>query len=210
MDFRLVGPVLEGELVRLEPLEHRHAADLAEAVAGPRESYGFTWVPTPEQVPGYVDAQLARHRDGRLAPYAQVDLATGRAVGATAFWDPRLSDTGELFAIEVGFSWLVPAAQGTGLNTEAKFLLFRHAFEQWRVSRLDLKTDARNARSRAAIQAVGATFEGVLRNWSRSWAPGEDGRLRDSAIYSITAEEWPLARTHLTERLDRIHARRAA
>jgi RimJ/RimL family protein N-acetyltransferase len=83
------------------------------------------------------------------------------------------------------------------VNTEAKFLLFAHAFERWRVARVDLKTDARNARSRAAIERVGARFEGVLRSWSRSWAPHEDGRLRDSAMYSIISPDWPSCRNHL-------------
>lgn len=160
MGFTLEGPVLEGALVRLEPLEHRHAADLAVAAAGDRTSFGFTWVPTAAGVEGYVDAQLARAAAGKLAPYAQVERATGRAVGATAFWDPRPWPTGEgLCAIEVGYTWLAASAQGTGINTEAKYLLFRHAFENWRVARLDLKTDARNSRCRAAIEGVGARFE---------------------------------------------------
>ncbi|WP_371619404.1 GNAT family N-acetyltransferase [Streptomyces sp. NBC_00454] len=207
MGFTLEGPVLEGALVRLEPLEHRHAADLAVAAAGDRTSFGFTWVPTAAGVEGYVDAQLARAAAGKLAPYAQVERATGRAVGATAFWDPRPWPTGEgLCAIEVGYTWLAASAQGTGINTEAKYLLFRHAFENWRVARLDLKTDARNSRCRAAIEGVGARFEGVLRNWSRSWAPGEDGRLRDSAIFSITAAEWPECRAGLEHRIAR-HSR---
>ncbi|WP_330300183.1 GNAT family N-acetyltransferase [Streptomyces sp. NBC_00503] len=204
MGFTLEGPVLEGARVRLEPLEHRHAADLAVAAAGDRTSFGFTWVPTAAEVEGYVDAQLARAAAGKLAPYAQVERATGRAVGATAFWDPRPWPTGEgLCAIEVGYTWLAASAQGTGINTEAKYLLFRHAFENWRVARLDLKTDARNSRCRAAIEGVGARFEGVLRNWSRSWAPGEDGRLRDSAIFSITAAEWPECRAGLEQRIAR-------
>jgi RimJ/RimL family protein N-acetyltransferase len=133
---------------------------------------------------------------------AQVDRSTDRAVGATAYWDPRhWPGTDHLYAVEVGFTWLAGSAQGTGINTEAKLLLFAHAFEVWQVARVDLKTDARNARSRAAIEAVGATFEGVLRSWSRSWAPGEDGRLRDSAIFSIIASEWPQCRARLERRL---------
>lgn len=89
------------------------------------------------------------------------------------------------------------------MNTESKYLLFRHAFEVWGVARVDLKTDARNRRSRAAIESVGARFEGVLRNWSRSWAPGEEGLLRDSAIFSVTAEEWPDVRERLEARIAR-------
>jgi len=202
--FELKAPVLTGESVRLEPLDHRHAAELAVAAEEDRGSYAFTWVPRADQVGAYIDAQLARAATGMLAPYAQISTATGRAVGATAYWEPRcwLTDD-QLDAVEVGFTWLAGSAQGTGVNTEAKLLLFRHAFEEWHVSRVDLKTDARNDRSRAAIQRVGARFEGVLRNWSRSWAPGEDGRLRDSAIYSITAEEWEECRAGLEKRLGR-------
>jgi RimJ/RimL family protein N-acetyltransferase len=204
MTFTLEGPVLEGALVRLEPLQAGHAADLAVAAEEDRDSYHYTWVPGAAEVESYIDAQLARAAAGKLAPYAQVDRATGRAVGATAYWDPRLWPAGDrLCAIEVGFTWLAASAQGTGINTEAKYLLFRHAFQTWQVARLDLKTDARNRRSRAAIEATGARFEGVLRNWSPSWAPGEDGRLRDSAIFSVTAEEWPAARAHLERRLAR-------
>ncbi|MFF1768731.1 GNAT family N-acetyltransferase [Streptomyces sp. NPDC058249] len=202
MTFTLEGPVLEGALVRLEPLGHRHAADLAVAAEEDRGSYEFTWVPRADEVGAYIDAQLARAATGRLAPYAQVSLASGRAVGATSYWEPRFWRTDDrLDAIEVGFTWLARSAQGTGVNAEAKLLLFQHAFEEWGVARVDLKTDARNRRSRAAIEPTGARFEGVLRNWSRSWAPGEDGRLRDSAIYSITAAEWPECRKRLEERV---------
>jgi RimJ/RimL family protein N-acetyltransferase len=209
--FTLGRPVLEGALVRLEPLEHRHAADLAVAAEEDRGAYRFTWVPTAAEVGGYIDAQLARAAAGRLAPYAQVDLASGRAVGATAYWDPRLWPDGDrLCAIEVGFTWLAASAQGAGVNTEAKYLLFRHAFERWGVARLDLQTDARNGRSRAAIERVGARCEGVLRNWSPSRAPGEEGRLRDSALYSITAEEWPGCRAGLERRIARSLERRRA
>ncbi|BCY07378.1 GNAT family N-acetyltransferase [Actinoplanes sp. L3-i22] len=201
---KLDAPVLDGRLVRLEPLERRHAEDLAVAAEEDRAGYRFTWVPTAGEMDGYLDAQLARAAAGVLRPYAQILKESGRAVGVTAFWEPRpWPDRAELYAVEVGFTWLGASAQGTGVNTEAKFLLFRHAFEQWNAIRVDLKTDARNARSRAAIERVGARFEGVLRCWSRSWAPGEDGLLRDSAIFSIIASEWPHARAHLESRLHR-------
>jgi N-acetyltransferase len=198
------APVFAGDLVRLEPLDHRHAADLAVAVMEDRSAYDFTWVPTAAEVGDYIDAQLARAAAGTMLPYAQVCTASGRAVGATAYWDPRPwpwpGRTG-LYAVEVGFTWLAASAQGTGINSEAKLLLFGNAFDNWGVARVDLKTDARNLRSRAAIESVGGHFEGVLRNWSRSWAPGEDGRLRDSAMFSILAAEWPACRSRLTQRL---------
>lgn len=207
MSFVLEGtpgaaPVLEGGLVRLEPLEHRHAADLAMAAEENRGTYAFTWVPRADEVGDYIAAQHARAAAGRLAPYAQISTATGRAVGATSYWEPRCWRSADrLDAVEVGFTWLAASAQGTGVNAEAKLLLFRHAFEEWGVARVDLKTDARNARSRAAIESVGARFEGVLRNWSRSWSAGEEGRLRDSALFSVTAEEWPRCRVRLEERV---------
>ena len=170
--------------MRLEPLTHQHAASLAAAASENRDSYAFTWVPGAAGVGSYIDEQL------------------GRAAGATAYWDPRRwPDGADLMAVEVGFTWPAASAQGAGVNTEAEYLLFRHAFEQWRVARLDLKTDARNARCRAALSAVGAQFEGVLRSWSRSWAPGEAGRLRDSAMYAIVAADWPATRAHLEYRL---------
>ena len=204
MTFTLEGPLLEGALVRLEPLEHGHAAGLAAAAEENRKTYAFTWVPRADEMGDYVDAQLARAATGRLAPYAQTSLATGQVVGATAYLDPRSwRGDGQLDAVEVGYTWLAGSAQGTGINAEAKLLLFRHAFEQWRVSRVDLKTDARNSRSRAAIASVGARFEGVLRNWSRSWAPGEDGLLRDSAMFAVTADEWQDCERRLAQRVAR-------
>ncbi|GAA3539488.1 GNAT family protein [Nonomuraea rosea] len=202
MSFKLDGPILEGALVRLEPLDHRHARDLAVAAEEDRSSYRLTWVPRADEVVPYIDAQLARAADGRLAPYAQVARSSGRAVGATAFWDPRLwPGEDRLCAVEIGFTWLAASAQGTGLNAEAKLLMFRHAFEVWDAARVDLKTDARNERSRAAIEGAGARFEGVLRSWSRSWAPGEDGLLRDSAMFSVVAAEWPECRARLEQRV---------
>ncbi|MFF2045099.1 GNAT family N-acetyltransferase [Kitasatospora sp. NPDC058170] len=209
MAFTFEGPVLEGALVRLEPLDRRHAAGLAEAAEEDRGGYRFTWVPGAAEVGEYIESQLAKAADGTVVPYAQVERATGRVIGATAYLDPRYWPPGGgegLFAVEVGYTWLAASAQGTGANSESKLLLFRHAFESWGVARLDLKTDARNSRSRAALgavgaQAVGAQFEGVLRNWSRSWAPGEADRLRDSAIFSITAEEWPTCRERLEQRI---------
>jgi RimJ/RimL family protein N-acetyltransferase len=198
----LTAPVLQGRRVRLEPLNQQHAGSLAAAASENRDSYQFTWVPTAAAVPAYIDEQLSRAAAGSLMPYAQISLTSGLVVGATAYWDPRpWPDSTDLCAVEVGFTWLAASAQGTAINTEAKYLLFRHAFEQWRVARLDLKTDARNTRCRAALAAAGTQFEGVLRSWSRSWAPGESGRLRDSAIYSIVAADWPTTRIHLESRL---------
>ncbi|HUN35664.1 MAG TPA: GNAT family protein [Trebonia sp.] len=195
-------PVLEGSLVRLEPLAVGHAQDLATAAEEDRGSYEFTMVPRASEVGDYLTAQFGRTAQG-LVPFAQVRQADGRAVGCTAYWDPRYwpDRDDDLRAIEIGFTWLAASAQGSGINAEAKLLLMTHAFDSLRVARVDLKTDARNTRSRRAIEAIGATFEGVLRNWSMSWAPGEEGRLRDSAMYSVISQEWPVVRDRLAARL---------
>jgi RimJ/RimL family protein N-acetyltransferase len=191
--------VLSGASVRLEPLTMRHAPDLVRAVEEDRTSFAFTMVPRAEEVEGYLRAQLSR--DG-LTPFAQVRVQDGQAVGCTAFWDPRpWPGRPALRAVEVGFTWLAASAQGTTVNTEAKLLLCDFAFEKLGVTRVDFKTDARNERSRRALLRLGATFEGVLRCWSPSWAPGEDGLLRDSAMFSVIAAEWPAVKAALQDRL---------
>lgn len=195
------APVLEGALVRLEPLASRHAGDLAAAAEEDRGSYGFTLVPRAGEVAGYLEAQFARAAQG-LVPFAQVRRADGRAVGCTAYWDPRpWPGRDELRAVMIGFTWLSASAQGSGINAEAKLLLMSHAFDVLGVERVDFATDARNARSRRALEGLGAAFEGVLRRWSVSWAPGEEGLLRDSAMYSVVAPEWKAVRSRLAARV---------
>jgi RimJ/RimL family protein N-acetyltransferase len=107
------------------------------------------------------------------------------------------------YAVEIGWTWLGPGARGTGINAESKLLLLTYAFETWRVARVDLKTDARNERSRRAIEGLGAQFEGVLRSWQPSLAPGEESLMRDAALFSLLADEWPAAKAALRARLDR-------
>jgi RimJ/RimL family protein N-acetyltransferase len=192
-------PELVGALVRLEPLSMRHATDLARAAEEDRSSYGFTLVPRAEDVEVYLEAQL--NREG-LTPFAQIRVADEMAVGCTAFWDLRTwPGRDDLRAVEVGWTWLAASAQRSGINVEAKLLLFTYAFETLDVARVDLKTDARNERSRRAIERLGAQFEGVLRQWSASWVPGEEGRLRDSAMFSVTDTEWPSVKSALIARL---------
>jgi RimJ/RimL family protein N-acetyltransferase len=201
-------PVLKGTLVRLEPLSPTHSADLSEAVEEDRSTFGHTWVPDCAGIDHYIDHQLQQADSGKLTPLAQIRLADNRAVGCTAYWDPRgwPGRPNEPCAVEIGWTWLAASAQGTGINVDAKLLLLRHAFERLGVARVDLKTDARNNRSRRAIEGLGATFEGILRKWSPSWVPGEEGRLRDSAMYSIVDVEWPDREAHLHRRLDRFTA----
>ena len=168
----------------------------------------FATVPTPEEVEDYVARSLARRDAGAYAPFAQVEAATGRVVGHTAYLTPRWMDGGRLFAVEIGSTWLAPAARGTAVNPAAKLLLMTQAFESWGVDRVDIKTDARNEAARAAIAATGATFEAVLRAWQPSLAPGEEGLVRDTAMFSVTPPEWPRVRARLEERIERRRASR--
>jgi len=191
--------VLKGSLVRLEPLDADHVPGLMAAAEEDRSAYAWTVVPRAGEVAAYVAAQLAR--DG-LTPFAQVRVSDEAPVGCTALWDPRTWPGREdLCAVEIGWTWLAASAQRTGINTEAKLLLLRHAFDELGVARVDLKTDARNQRSRRAIEGLGARFEGVLRNWSASHVPGEEGRLRDSAMFSVTDDEWPAVKSALAARV---------
>ncbi|MBL7492935.1 GNAT family N-acetyltransferase [Frankia sp. AgB1.9] len=199
MSTQLDVPALPGSLVRLEPLTMEHTADLAAAAEEDRASYGFTLVPNGREMRGYVAAQLARRG---LTPFTQIRVGDGKAVGCTGFWDPRSwPDRSALRAVEIGFTWLAASAQGSGINAEAKLLLLGYAFETLGVVRVDLKTDARNHRCRRALERLGISFEGVLRSWSMSWAPGEEGKLRDSAMFAVVASEWPTVRQALLTRL---------
>jgi RimJ/RimL family protein N-acetyltransferase len=195
-------PALGGSLVRLEPLSPAHGAGLAAAAEEDRGGYTFTVVPRANEVGAYLAAQSGRADAGELVPFAQVRLADGQAVGCTSYGHPRYwPGRADLCAVEIGWTWLGASAQRTGINTEAKLLLVDYAFETLGVARVDFKTDARNDGSRRALAGFGAHFEGVLRGWSPSRVPGEEGRLRDSAMFSLLAGEWPDTRERLRHRL---------
>jgi RimJ/RimL family protein N-acetyltransferase len=196
---RLEVGELSGRRVRLVPLSPAHVDDLREASSGDRST--FTYTPVPDGAPdvtNYVEALLRDWDAGEVVPFAQVDVATNKAVGATRYmtfrWAPERVFP---FALEIGGTWLAPAAQRTGINTEAKILMLEYAFETWDVARVDLKTDARNERSRVAISRLGATFEGVLRQWQPSLVRGEAGLFRDSAMFSVVRSDWPQVRERI-------------
>jgi RimJ/RimL family protein N-acetyltransferase len=192
---------LRGDLVRLEPLTEDHVPGLALAAEEDRSAYAYTMVPRAAETAAYVRARLAR---AGVTPFAQVRVADGAPVGCTAYDNPRAwPGRDDLSAVEIGGTWLAASAQRTGINTESKLLLMTYAFETLNVARVDFRTDARNQRSRQSIERLGARFEGVLRNWGRSWVPGEEGRLRDSAIFSVIAVEWPRVKSALTHRIQR-------
>lgn len=211
MNFLLDVPVLHGSLVRLEPLSVSHGEDLAVSVEEDRGAYDFTRVPHAWEIEEYLTAYFEQTKSGKLVPFTQLRQGDGRAVGCTAYWDPRFwPGRSQLYAIEIGWTWLAASAQRTGINVEAKLLLLEYAFETLGVVRVDLKTDARNERSRRAIERLGAQFEGVLRNWSQSHAPGEQGLLRDSAMFSVIASEWPPTKATLCRRLAQENHRESA
>ena len=203
--MRLEPTTLSGTHVRLEPLRLDHAAELVAAGNRGRSTYGFT--PVPADLPAmeqYITGLLADAERDTVLPFVQRRLTDGDLVGCTRYlniqWYPNREAPAE---VEVGGTWLATDAQRTPLNTEAKLLLLGHAFEVWQVFRVAICTDARNARSRAAIERLGATFEGILRSHRmNSGHLTEPGLPRDTAAYSIIAAEWPTIRTTLEERLD--------
>ncbi len=205
----LVQPVmLAGRHVRLEPLALGHARALLAAASGPRDTYGFTAVPNDEpSMIRYIEAALRDQEAGRALPFATVAKATGRVVGSTRFgnidywaWpagNPHQRGEDLPDVVEIGWTWLAQRVQRTAVNTEAKLLMLGHAFEVWQVHRVTLKTDERNARSRAAIQRLGAKLDGLI----RAQLPAVDDRPRTSAVYSILAAEWPAVKQGLLAHL---------
>lgn len=206
---------LSGHGVRLEPLSQAHAEELAAAAAGGGSAY--TWVPSGlEDTKAYVAAAIDDAAGGRTVPFAIRLLREDRVVGSTRFLDldvftwpppwppgvgrgPAPSDDEPPTVAEIGSTWLGVSARGAGINPACKLLLLTHAFETWKTTRVTLKTDARNAASRAAIDRAGATFEGVR----RAHGPASDGTVRDTAYFSLLADEWPAARSRLEYRLRR-------
>ncbi|MDQ0994268.1 GNAT family N-acetyltransferase [Streptomyces sp. V3I7] len=199
---------LTGRKTWLEPLAPHHAEALAQAGAEDRTTYAFTPVPHGlDAAQRYIDRALAEQAEGRILPFAVISAEDGRVVGSTRFleldywqgpliWPPAPGvpygdpATAVPDAAEIGNTWLAPRAQGTGINTDAKLLMLRHAFETWGVRRVSFRADARNLRSRAAIERLGATCEGIRRAHSR----GLDGVVRSTAFYSILDDEWPTVR----------------
>lgn len=184
---------LSGRFVFLEPLRSDHADEIAAAGSGDRTSFGYTQVPDgSDEAAGYVTWLLDDAAHGRAAPFVQRRTDDGVVVGCTRFLNP-LWPLGRVDPdeVEIGGTWLSAAAQRTPINSEAKLLLLAHAFDVWKAQRVAICTDARNDQSRRAIERLGATFEGVMRRHRRSTRTGEDSTLRDTATYSIIADEWP-------------------
>jgi RimJ/RimL family protein N-acetyltransferase len=204
-----IAPVtLADAVVRLEPLSLSHLEALFIASGKDRSTFTLTSVPaTREGWAKQIGRFLEEQSRGESLPFATVNAQTGQVIGSTRFLNierwawaeiapEQQRPAGHADAVEIGSTWLAPEAQRTPINTHAKLLMLAHAFEAWEVRRATLKTDARNARSRTAIERLGAKFDGVL----RAHMPAFDGTVRDTAFYSILAREWPGVKAALQAR----------
>jgi RimJ/RimL family protein N-acetyltransferase len=202
---------LRGGSVVLEPLRLEHVGGLVAAASGDRSTYGFTEVPDGEAAMAtYVEDLVADQAEGFALPFAIRLAVTGPVVGSTrlfdlASWPHPATRRGGVApgatpdVAEIGGTWLAASVQRSSVNTTCKRLLLGHAFDTWGVERVCLQTDSRNERSRAAIERIGARFEGIRRAHKRA----TDGTARDSAFFSILRSEWPEVRARLDERLAR-------
>jgi RimJ/RimL family protein N-acetyltransferase len=187
---------LTGRRVRLEPLTTAHAPELFAALSFDPSIWRWRTVAPPGNVAEMevqILADLEAQVRGNVVAFVQVEVATGRLVGATTYMNISRRDRG----LEIGATWLGKPWQRTGINTEAKYLLLRHAFEVLGAVRVQLKTDGRNVQSQAAIERLGAVREGVLR---KHMLVG-DGFIRDTVMYSIIAEEWPAVKVRLEQKM---------
>jgi RimJ/RimL family protein N-acetyltransferase len=189
------APILQGELVRLEPLTPAHEDGLWDASRDP-ETWRWLSVLQPrtrEELHEYVESALANQAAGTELPFATIGQEDGRVLGSTRY----LALRPEHRSLEIGWTWLTPEAWGTGVNVEAKLLMLEHAFERLGCLRVELKTDARNERSRGAMAALPAQFEGVHRKHQLV----RGGERRDSAWYAVIDDDWPAVKANLERRL---------
>ena len=193
MDIQRI--TLTGKHVRLEPLDEKHIAGLAEIGRG-HDFWKFMLygeMKTEADFRYFVDDLLEREKRGTDLPFTVIHLATGRVAGSTRYLNIDRPNRG----LEVGGTWYGPEFQRTAVNTECKYLLLTHAFETLKAIRAQIKTDSLNVRSQAAIERIGAVKEGVLRNHMIT----PDGRFRDSVFYSILDSEWAGVKKKLEEML---------
>jgi RimJ/RimL family protein N-acetyltransferase len=198
---------LAGTRVRLEPLAVEHVPALVAAANEDRTAFRFSTAPDTEAAMlAWVQNALMGQEAGRELPFATFSPAHGRIVGSTRFYELDFwqwpSENSHRRAQRpdaclIGYTWLGACAQRTACNTEAKLLMLSHAFEAWEVQRVAFRIDSRNERSRAAVERLGARFEGIR----RAERLGADGAVRDSAFYSILAAEWPGVKQRLVDRL---------
>jgi N-acetyltransferase len=192
----IVEPVtLSGQHVKLQPLSPDHGPALTEAVQdGELWRLWYTAIPAPEKVAAEIERRLALQAAGSMLPWAVLD-ASGRPVGMTTY----MNIDNQHQRVEIGSTWYARSVQRTPLNTEAKRLLLAHAFDTLHCIAVEFRTHRFNSQSRRAIERLGAQLDGILRNHQRA----TNGTLRDTAVYSITADEWPTVRAHLDFQLER-------
>jgi RimJ/RimL family protein N-acetyltransferase len=190
----IVPPVtLEGRAVRLEPLAMSHAPALSAVVEPDIFEHFNVVLSTPKDVEAYIADALEAAERGVERPFVIIDKETGSPVGSTRYLDIQRKHR----TLEIGSTWLAKRVWRSRVNTEAKYLLLRHAFEDLKVMRVQLKTDRRNVRSRAAIERIGGRFEGILRHHMLV----RGGVVRDSAYYGFIDTEWPEAKARLEQKL---------
>ncbi len=189
---------LEGRAVQLVPLRPEHAPLLWDAMKYDAEDL-FRWIPYPmrtaEDSHHFVEQVMKEHGRGASVPFATLEKSSGKLVGSTRFMNIDVANR----HVEIGSSWIATAWQRTAVNTEAKYLMLRHAFEVWKCIRVEFKTDSMNERSRKAILRLGAKEEGTFRNHMITW----NGRIRHSVYFSIVDNEWPDVKAKLEERMTR-------
>jgi N-acetyltransferase len=188
--------VLDGAHVRLEPLSWAHLPNLCEV--GLAEEL-WRWIPTPVRtaadMAAYVELALKEQADGVSLPFTQIEKATGRVIGSTRYMNIEKVH----HRVEIGCTWIGREWQRSAVNTEAKYLLLRHAFETLGCMRVELKTDSLNEKSRAAILRIGAKQEGIFRNHMMT----STGRIRHTVYFSIVDSEWPGVKSELERRRSR-------
>jgi RimJ/RimL family protein N-acetyltransferase len=195
--LHIVTPVtLEGSVVRLEPIRHEHA-EIFWDVANDALDDIFQWIPyrmkTREDFQRLVEKIFDEQERGESVAFATVERGSGKVIGSTRFMNIDRTNR----RVEIGSTWIAPRWQRTAVNTEAKYLMLRHAFEVWNCFRVELKTDALNQKSRNAILRIGAKEEGTLRRHVITWT----GRVRDSVYFSVLDTEWPGVKSRLEEKL---------
>ena len=187
---------LERDGIRLEPLSLAHGPEIADAVTdGALWQLWFTGVPEPKDVPAWLETALSGQARGTMLPWAVRELENGRIIGSTRYHDI----VADLDRVEIGYTWYGASRQRSKVNTLCKLMLLSHAFESAGCGVVGLRTDNFNFRSQAAIEALGAKKDGVIRNYRRR----KDGTIGDTVMYSITAPEWPDVKRHLELRLAR-------
>jgi N-acetyltransferase len=192
--MNLTPITLQGSHVRLEPLSESHHEGLCAIGLDPEL---WKWIPFQvldrDQMMRYIRSALSEQEKGVSMPFATIDRASGQAIGSTRFMNIDAPNK----RVEIGSTWIAKPWQRTPINTEAKYLMMRHAFETWGTNRVEWKTDALNTQSRNAILRLGATQEGIFRQHVVTWS----GRLRDSVYFSVIASEWPEVKAGLEAKI---------